>query len=43
MLQKWLNGLVMKSIENDLLEKEGYEELIDEFASTNARRTSLFK
>ncbi|XP_019163460.1 PREDICTED: zinc finger MYM-type protein 1-like [Ipomoea nil] len=43
MSQERLNGLAMISIENDLLDKVDYEELIDEFASKNARRTSVFK
>ncbi|XP_019165683.1 PREDICTED: zinc finger MYM-type protein 1-like [Ipomoea nil] len=43
MSQERLNGLAMISIENDILDKVDYEELIDEFASKNARRTSLFK
>ncbi|KAK2362136.1 zinc finger MYM-type protein [Trifolium repens] len=43
MLQERLNGLVMIAIENDLLENIQYEELVDEFASKNARRENFFK
>lgn len=42
MLQTRLNGLALISIENELLEKLDYENLIDDFASKNARR-SIFK
>ncbi|XP_021761137.1 zinc finger MYM-type protein 1-like [Chenopodium quinoa] len=43
MLQERLNGLAMIEIENDLLEKVEYEDLIDDFASKSVRRISLFK
>ncbi|KAK2423848.1 zinc finger MYM-type protein [Trifolium repens] len=43
MLQERLNGLAMIAIENDLLENIQYEELVDEFASKNARRENFFK
>lgn len=43
MLQERLNGLAMIAIENDLLEKVEYEDLIDDFASKSVRRISLFK
>jgi hypothetical protein len=43
MLQERLNGLAMIAIENDLLENIQYEELVDEFASKNARRATYFK
>ncbi|XP_065870627.1 uncharacterized protein [Euphorbia lathyris] len=43
MLQERLNGLAMIAIENDVLEKVEYEDLVDDFASKNARRITLFK
>ena len=43
MSQERLNGLAVISIENDMAEKISYEELIDDFASKNARRIALFK
>ncbi|KAK2430351.1 zinc finger MYM-type protein [Trifolium repens] len=43
MLQERLNGLAMIAIENDLLENRQYEELVDEFASKNARNENFFK
>jgi hypothetical protein len=43
MLQERLNGLALIAIENDLLENIQYEELVDEFASKNARRATYFK
>lgn len=43
MLQERLNGLAMIAIENDLLEKVEYEDLIDDFAAKSVRRISLFK
>ncbi|KAK9755474.1 hypothetical protein RND81_01G027900 [Saponaria officinalis] len=41
MSQDRLNGLAMIAIENQVLDKFCYEELIDEFAARNARRASL--
>ncbi|XP_074300476.1 uncharacterized protein LOC141631747 [Silene latifolia] len=41
MLQDRLNGLAMIAIENNLLEKVTYDELIEEFASENATRALL--
>ncbi|XP_048491478.2 uncharacterized protein LOC125492800 [Beta vulgaris subsp. vulgaris] len=43
MLQERLNGLAVIAIENDLLEKIEYEELVDDFASKSVRRMALFK
>ncbi|KAK9667796.1 hypothetical protein RND81_13G011700 [Saponaria officinalis] len=43
MLQDRLNGVVMIAIENGLFEKVTYAELIDDFASKNARRAIVFK
>lgn len=43
MSQERLNGLALVAIENDILEKIDYEDLIEDFASKNARRTRLFK
>ncbi|XP_058783350.1 uncharacterized protein LOC131658031 [Vicia villosa] len=43
MLQERLNGLALLAIENDLLENIQYEDLIEEFASKNARRKTFFK
>ncbi|XP_045830795.1 zinc finger MYM-type protein 1-like [Trifolium pratense] len=43
MLQERLNGLALIAIENDLLENIQYEDLVDEFASKNARRGAFFK
>ncbi|KAK9757274.1 hypothetical protein RND81_01G153200 [Saponaria officinalis] len=43
MSQDRLNGLAMIAIENKVLDKFCYEELIDDFASKNARRVNLFK
>ena len=42
MSQERLNGLAMISIENDILEQINYEELIEDFASKNARRMARF-
>ncbi|XP_058741287.1 uncharacterized protein LOC131613655 [Vicia villosa] len=42
MLQERLNGLALLVIENDLLENIQYEDLIEEFASKNARRKTFF-
>ncbi|KAL6530683.1 hypothetical protein OROGR_014543 [Orobanche gracilis] len=43
MSQERLNGLALVAIENDILEQVHYEDLVDDFASKNARRMSLFK
>ncbi|KAL6561543.1 hypothetical protein OROMI_017144 [Orobanche minor] len=43
MSQERLNGLAMIAIENDMAEKVSYNDLIDDFASKNARRVALFK
>ncbi|KAK9714746.1 hypothetical protein RND81_06G116800 [Saponaria officinalis] len=43
MSQERLNGLTMITIEDKILEKLSYEELIDDFASKNARRSLVFK
>ncbi|KAI3811621.1 hypothetical protein L1987_21347 [Smallanthus sonchifolius] len=42
MSQERLNGLAMISIESDTLETMNYEDLIESFASKNARRASRF-
>ncbi|XP_050901969.1 uncharacterized protein LOC127108524 [Lathyrus oleraceus] len=42
MLQERLNGLTLIAIENDLLDNIQYEDLIEDFASKNARRETLF-
>ncbi|XP_076916647.1 uncharacterized protein LOC143576443 [Bidens hawaiensis] len=42
MSQERLNGLAMISIESDVLESTHYQELIESFASKNARRASCF-
>ncbi|XP_076909706.1 uncharacterized protein LOC143567077 [Bidens hawaiensis] len=42
MSKERLNGLAMISIERDVLESIDYQELIESFASKNARRTSRF-
>ncbi|KAF5785337.1 putative transcription factor and/or regulators TTF-type(Zn) family [Helianthus annuus] len=42
MSQERLNGLAMISIENDILETMDYEDLIESFASRNARRAARF-
>ncbi|XP_050915624.1 uncharacterized protein LOC127130699 [Lathyrus oleraceus] len=41
-LQERFNGLALIAIENDLLENIPYEDLIEEFASKNARRETSF-
>ena len=41
MSQERLNGLVMISIENEYLGKLNYDDLIEEFASKNARRSNF--
>ncbi|XP_057429853.1 uncharacterized protein LOC130722970 [Lotus japonicus] len=43
MLQERLNGLALIAIENNLLDKIQYEDLIENFASKNARREAFFK
>ncbi|GJZ76130.1 zinc finger MYM-type protein 1-like protein [Tanacetum coccineum] len=43
MTQERLNGLALIAIESDLLEGIHYEDVIDNFASKNARRIALFK
>ncbi|GKB66542.1 zinc finger MYM-type protein 1-like protein [Tanacetum coccineum] len=43
MSQERLNGLTLIAIENDILESVYYEDLINSFASKNARRIALFK
>ncbi|GKB16589.1 zinc finger MYM-type protein 1-like protein [Tanacetum coccineum] len=43
MSQERLNGLTLIAIENDILESVYYEDLINSFASKNARRITLFK
>ncbi|XP_074289720.1 uncharacterized protein LOC141615004 [Silene latifolia] len=43
MSQDRLNGLAMITIENNLLEKFSYEELIDDFASSSTKRALIFK
>jgi len=42
MSQERLSGLALISIENDILEKIQYEDLVDEFASKNAGRVARF-
>ncbi|KAI3709113.1 hypothetical protein L2E82_38872 [Cichorium intybus] len=42
MSQERLNGLAMIAIENDILETIDYEDLVNNFASKNARRASRF-
>lgn len=42
MTQERLSGLAMIAIENDILEKVSYEELIEDFISRNGRRMSCF-
>ncbi|KAI3737329.1 hypothetical protein L2E82_27327 [Cichorium intybus] len=42
MSQERLNGLAMIAIENDILDTINYEELIDNFASKNAKRDFRF-
>ncbi|PWA54809.1 zinc finger MYM-type protein 1 [Artemisia annua] len=43
MSQERLNGLALIAIENDTLESVTYDDLINNFASKNARRIALFK
>ncbi|CAL5197185.1 unnamed protein product [Lathyrus oleraceus] len=42
MSQERLNGLALIAIENDILEKIKYEDLVDDFASKSVRRKALF-
>ncbi|CAL5213873.1 unnamed protein product [Lathyrus oleraceus] len=42
MSQERLNGLALIAIENDILETIKYEDLVDDFASKNVRRKTLF-
>jgi hypothetical protein len=41
MSQERLSGLAMISIENEYLDKLNYDDLIEEFASKNARRSNF--
>ena len=43
MIQERLNGLAMIAIENDILEKIKFDDLVDDFASKKARRIALFR
>ena len=43
MIQKRLNKLVMISIENDILKKIKFYDLVDDFASKIPRRMALFR
>ncbi|KAH6763696.1 hypothetical protein C2S51_014945 [Perilla frutescens var. frutescens] len=43
MSQDRLNDLAILSIENEILEKLDFDDLIDDFASQNARRSKLFQ
>ncbi|GKA45133.1 zinc finger MYM-type protein 1, partial [Tanacetum coccineum] len=43
MSQERLNGLALISIENEQLDNIDYEDLMNRFASKNARRSALFK
>ena len=43
MSKERLNGLALIAIENEILDKVAYEDLIDEFASKNAQRKKIFK
>ncbi|XP_058775025.1 uncharacterized protein LOC131649272 [Vicia villosa] len=42
MSQERLNGLALIAVENDLLERVKYEDLVDDFASKSVRRKALF-
>lgn len=42
MTQERLNGLATKALENDVLEKINYEDIIEDFISRNTRRMTLF-
>ena len=41
MSQERLSGLAMISIENEYLDNQNYDNLIEEFASKNARRSNF--
>ena len=43
MSQERLSGLAMISIENEYLDKLNYDDLIEEFASKNARRNNFLR
>ena len=43
MSQERLNGLAMISIENEYLDKLNFDNLIEEFASKNARRNNFLQ
>ena len=43
MIQERLNGLAMITIENDILEKIKFDDLVNDFASKRARRMALFR
>ena len=43
MSQERLNGLAMISIENEYLDKLNFDNLIEEFASKNARRSNFLR
>ena len=43
MSQEKLNGLTMISIENEYLDKLNFDNLIEEFASKNARRSNFLR
>ena len=43
MSQERLSGLAMISIENEYLDKLNYGDLIEEFASKNARRSNFLR
>ncbi len=43
MSQGRLNGLAMISIENEYLDKLNFDNLIEEFASKNARRSNFLR
>ena len=43
MSQERLSGLAMISIENEYLDKLNYDDLIEEFASKNVRRSNFLR
>jgi hypothetical protein len=43
MSQERLSGLAMISIENEYLDKLNYDDLLEEFASKNARRSNFLR
>ena len=43
MSQERLSGLAMISIENEYLDKLNYDNLIEEFASKNVRRSNFLR